>query len=77
MTARFASYQTSVPHELIFNIDCHTEALMDIIEQNLFVMWDRYRIEPNHENFKLPENKDITFFINIIKKLVDTMTMEL
>ena len=77
MTARFSSYQTSVPHELIFHIDCHTEDFMDTIEQSLFVMLDRYRIEPNHENFKLPENKDITFFENTIKKLVDTITMEL
>lgn len=45
---------------------------MDIIERSLFNMLDRYRIEPNHENFKLPENKDITFIINIIKKHVDS-----
>ena len=40
-------------------------------------MFNTYHTLLSTTNFKLPENKDITFFENTIKKLVDTITMEL
>ena len=34
LTSRMSTYNTCGKHDLIFNFECHTEALMDIIEQS-------------------------------------------
>ena len=77
LTSRMSTYNTCGKHDLMFNFECHTEALMDIIEKILFVLLDKYRIEQNHEKFILPENKDITYIKNIIKNVVEPLTIEI
>ena len=46
---------------------------MDWVEASIVVHLNNYKIHENKELYKLPEDKNIDFFIDTIKKLVDTI----
>ena len=46
---------------------------MDWVEASIVVHLKYYKIQENKELYKLPEDTNIDFFIDTIKKLVDTI----
>jgi chromosome segregation ATPase len=70
LTARLSTYNKSDEHKVIYYQPCGTESNMDIIEKLVLNKLERYREIENRDRFILPEDKEIEFFIDIIKKSI-------
>ena len=68
LTNRLSTYNKSDEHEIIFYQECEDEDTMNSLEIIVFQKLKEFREQANRERFKLPENKNIDFFIDIIKK---------
>jgi hypothetical protein len=73
LTNRLSTYNKSDEHEVVYYHPCPDEETMSFIESSIFQKLKKYREQANRERFVLPEDKDISFFIDTIKKCVDFM----
>jgi uncharacterized Zn-finger protein len=76
LTSRLSTYNKSDEHEIIYYQGCGAESNMDIIERMVLNKLEKYREVENRDRFILPENKDINFFIDIIKKNINFILVE-
>ena len=68
LTTRLSTYNKTDEHEVVYYQGCKTEGNMDIIEKMVLNKLDNYREVENRDRFILPEDKEIDFFIDVIKK---------
>ncbi len=66
LTTRLSTYNKTAEHEVIYYKSCKNEEDMNIIEQIVLNKLKDYKEKANRDRFILPENKDISFFTNII-----------
>ncbi len=63
---RLSTYNKSAEHEVIYYKGCKNEEDMNAIETMVLTKLKDYKEKANRDRFILPENKDISFFTNII-----------
>ena len=66
--SNYYTYNKSNEHEVIFYQDCGDEETMNTLEPIIFNKLKDFREQANRERFNLPENKNIDFFKDTIKK---------
>jgi hypothetical protein len=71
LTTRLSTYNKTDEHEVIYYQACGSEGNMDTIEKMVLNRLEKYREVENRDRFILPEDKDIEFFINVIKQNVE------
>jgi len=71
LTTRLSTYNKTDEHEIIYHQACGNESNMDIIEKLVLHNLEEYREISNRDRFILPEDKDVDFFIGIIKKNIE------
>ena len=67
LTNRLSTYNKTDEHEVLYFQDCGDEETMNLLEPTVFKKLSEYREQANRERFILPEDKNIDFFIDIIK----------
>jgi hypothetical protein len=67
---RLSTYNKTNEHEVIFYGECKSEEDMNIIELSVLNKLKKYRELANRDRFILPEGKNISFFVNIIKDTI-------
>jgi|UniRef100_A0A6C0J240 hypothetical protein len=67
LTNRLSTYNKTDEHEVLFFQDCGDDETMNLLEPTVFKKLNEYREQANRERFILPEDKNIDFFIDIIK----------
>jgi hypothetical protein len=67
LTNRLSTYNKTDEHKVIFYQVCEKEDVMNLLEPLVFKKLEEYREQANRERFILPEDKNIDFFIDIIK----------
>ena len=68
---RLSVYNKSDEHEVIYYQECPDEEKMNIVETMVFNKLKEYREQANRERFILPKNKDIEYFKDAIKKVIE------
>ena len=71
LTNRLSVYNKSDEHEVIYYQECSDEDKMNIVETTVFNKLKEYREQANRERFILPENKEIEYFKDTIKKVIE------
>ena len=71
LTNRLSTYNKSDEHEVIFYISCDDEDKMNLVENLVFQKLKDFREQANRERFILPSDKNIEYFIDIIRNCVD------
>jgi chromosome segregation ATPase len=71
LTTRLSTYNKSDEHKIIYYQPCRTESNMDVIEKLVLNKLEKYREIENRDRFILPEDKEIDFFIDVIKKSIN------
>jgi hypothetical protein len=67
LTNRLSTYNKTDEHEVVFYQVCDNEEFMNLLEPTVFKKLNIHREQANRERFILPEDKNINFFIDIIK----------
>jgi hypothetical protein len=70
LTSRLSTYNKTDEHEVIYYESCISDINMDTVEKMVLTKLDKYREVSNRDRFILPEDKEIEFFINAVKKSV-------
>jgi hypothetical protein len=70
LTNRLSTYNKSDENEVIYYQECSNEDKMSIVETLVFSKLNEHREKANRERFVLPEDKDIKYFIDMIKECV-------
>jgi hypothetical protein len=71
LTSRLSTYNKTDEHEVIFYQECDQEDTMDILERLVLKKLDKYKEQANRERFILPNDKNIDYFIEIIKNSLE------
>jgi hypothetical protein len=71
LTNRLSTYNKSDEHEVVYYQECKNEDMMNVAETVVFQKLGEYREQANRERFILPDNKDISFFIEMVKECLD------
>jgi uncharacterized Zn-finger protein len=71
LTNRLSTYNKTDEHEIIYYQGCRTEGNMDTVEKMVLNKLEQYREVENRDRFILPEDKEIDFFIDIIKRNIE------
>ena len=71
LTNRLSVYNKSDEHEVIYYQECSDEEKMNIVETMVFNKLKEYREQANRERFILPKEKDIEYFKDTIKKVIE------
>ena len=71
LTNRLSVYNKSDEHEVIYYQECSDEDKMNIVETTVFNKLKECREQTNRERFILPENKEIEYFKDTIKKVIE------
>jgi len=66
LTHRLSAYNKTSDHHVIFTKGCKSIEHMDVVEKMVLYKLDKYRERANRDRFILPEDKDISFFIDIV-----------
>lgn len=74
LTSRLSTYNKSEEHTVIYYQQCPSKEFMSVIETMVFSKLNEYRERANRERFILPEDKDISFFIDAIKECIAFFT---
>ena len=67
---RLSGYNKTSEHEVIFYKSCDTEENMNLVELLVLNKLKKYQEKANRDRFKLPLEKDITLFTNIVNDCV-------
>jgi hypothetical protein len=68
LTTRLGTYNKTCDHEVVYYKVCKNEEHMELCEKIILLMLEEYREVANRDRFILPNNKDISFFTDIIDK---------
>jgi len=71
LTNRLSTYNKTDEHEVVFYSSCPSKEKMSLVEGLVFNNLSECRERANRERFILPENENIDYFSNIIKKCID------
>jgi hypothetical protein len=71
LTSRLSVYNKSDEHEVMYYQGCGDEETMSLVENMVFKYLNEYREQANRERFVLPEEEEIKYFSDIIKKSVE------
>jgi len=71
LTNRLSVYNKSDEHEVIYYQECPDEEKMNIVETMVFNKLKEYREQANRERFILPKDKNIIYFKETIKKVIE------
>ena len=71
LTNRLSVYNKSDEHEVIYYEECPDEEKMNIVETMVFNKLKEYREQANRERFILPKDKNIEYFKETIKKVIE------
>jgi hypothetical protein len=69
LTSRLSTYNKTCDHHVIYYIECGEN--MNLIETMAISKLNDYKQVLNRDRFILPEDKDISFFIDVVKKCAD------
>ena len=67
---RLSGYNKTSEHEVIFYKSCDTEENMNLVELLVLNKLKKYQQKANRDRFKLPLEKDITLFTNIVNDCI-------
>ena len=70
LTNRLSVYNKSDEHEVVYYQGCGEIEDMSLVEPMVFKKLNQYREQANRERFVLSEDKEISYFINIIKECI-------
>ena len=70
LTNRLSTYNKTDEHQIVYYQECPNTEKMGIVETLVFSKLDDYRERANRERFILPDDKEISFFINTVKECV-------
>jgi hypothetical protein len=70
LTKRLSVYNKSDEFEVIYYQSCGTIENMHIVEKMIFNKLNKYIEQANRERYILPEDRNITFFSDIIKECI-------
>jgi hypothetical protein len=68
LTERLSQYNKMAEHEVIHYGECNNAAQMSLIEKSILYKLNNYRERADRDRFILPEDKDISFFSNILNE---------
>ena len=71
LKSRLSTYNKSEEHEVIYYQQCKDEEIMSCIENMIFKKLENHRQQANRERFILPNNKEISYFIETIKESIN------
>lgn len=71
LTNRLSTYNKSDEHEVVYYEQCSSEETMSLVENMVFLYLKNCREQANRERFLLPEDQDITYFSDIVKKSIE------
>jgi hypothetical protein len=74
LTNRLSTYNKSDEHQIVYYQGCGDEDNMSTVETLVFQKLKSYREQANRERFVLPEDKEISLFIDTIKECVSFVT---
>jgi prophage antirepressor-like protein len=70
---RKSQYDKVVNHEVVYKRPCNSARQMALIENMVLMKLSKYREVSNIDRFHLPEDKDISFFTNVVDFFVDSL----
>ena len=70
LTNRLSTYNKTDEHEVVFYGPCPDKEKMKVVEDMVFLKLGQYREQANRERFILPEEQDISLFVDEIKKCI-------
>ena len=68
---RLSSYNKTAEHEVIYYKECKSEEDMNLAELMVLNKLKEYREKANRDRFILPQEKEISFFTNIIDNSIN------
>ena len=68
LTERLSQYNKMAEHDVVHYIECNNAAQMSLIEKSILYKLNNYRERADRDRFILPEDKDISFFTNILNE---------
>lgn len=71
LTSRLGTYNKTCDHNVIYYRECKNEEDMNIVENLVLSKLKDYREKANRDRFILPEDRDISFFIQVIDECID------
>mgnify|MGYP002130992541 CR=1 FL=1 len=70
LTARLGTYNKTCDHTVVHYRECKNEEEMDMVEATVLYKLREYREQANRDRFILPEDKEISFFTDIVDECV-------
>jgi hypothetical protein len=70
LNSRLSAYNKGIDHDVIYYKICKNKQQMDIIELMILYKLDIFRERINRDRFILPDDKDVSLFINIFDEAV-------
>jgi len=71
LTHRLGSYNKTLEHIVVYSKSCKSIEHMHVVEKMILYKLDKYREKANRDRFILPQDKDISYFINIADKAIN------
>ena len=71
LTTRLGTYNKTCDHKVVYYKECKSEDDMDIAETMVLVKLQDYKEQANRDRVILPEDKDVSFFIEVINNCID------
>jgi prophage antirepressor-like protein len=71
LTNRLTSYNKTFEHSVVYTKGCKSIEHMHVVEKMVLYKLDKYREKANRDRFILPQDKDISFFINIVNDAIN------
>jgi len=68
LTERLSQYNKMAEHDVVHYVECNNASQMSLIEKSVLYKLNNYRERADRGRFILPENKDISFFTNILNE---------
>ena len=68
LTERLSQYNKMAEHDVVHYVECNNASQMSLIEKSVLYKLNNYRERADRDRFILPENKDISFFTNILNE---------
>ena len=71
LTHRLSSYNKTLDHHVVYSKGCKSIEHMHVIEKMVLYKLDKYREKANRDRFILPDDNDISFFINTVNDAIN------
>ena len=68
---RLSQYNKSCEHEVVYYRECNNAKQMSLIEEIILYKLDRYRERASRDRFILPDNQEISLFVDIVNGTCD------